>query len=307
MVKTCILFHVYVLILVLLFLIVEASSSNSNDKTSPNSLFVKHFLGSKRGDTVEGLGQVRKYLSKYGYLGPSMAGRYQRSPDTFNDSNVFDHDLRKGITKFQLFFNINVSGILDEETLSIMVKPRCSLPDLVNGTPIKHGIKLVRNPINSSYYEFLPSPKWSKFNLTWYKYSESRPESISPLTFAFKTWKDNSKFNFVRASSYGGSDVTIHFGNANTTNIRNFKDFSIAYTTNLPDPNIYFNVKIPWVVGDSPDGYDIETTAVHEIGHILGLAHTSVQEAVMFPTASMGKIKRNLHNDDIAGITALYP
>ena len=44
--------------------------------------------------------------------------------------------------------------------------------------------------------------------------------------------------------------------------------------------------------------------AVHEIGHALGLKHSNVQGAVMWPTAKTGTPR--LHQDDINGIKSLY-
>lgn len=45
-------------------------------------------------------------------------------------------------------------------------------------------------------------------------------------------------------------------------------------------------------------------TAVHEIGHSLGLMHSNVRGSVMWPLAKSGKPR--MHQDDINGINALY-
>ncbi|GMN20106.1 hypothetical protein TIFTF001_045282 [Ficus carica] len=51
---------------------------------------------------------------------------------------------------------------------------------------------------------------------------------------------------------------------------------------------------------------DLESVAVHEIGHLLGLDHSNVPAASMYPTFIYGERKRGLNADDIQGIRALY-
>jgi hypothetical protein len=58
--------------------------------------------------------------------------------------------------------------------------------------------------------------------------------------------------------------------------------------------------------------YSAQTAAVkrfvmaHELGHVFGLGHSSVGEALMFASVS-SKEDVNLHQDDIDGINYLYP
>lgn len=47
-------------------------------------------------------------------------------------------------------------------------------------------------------------------------------------------------------------------------------------------------------------------TVAHEIGHVLGLGHSSVQAALMFASVST-KDDTNLHQDDMDGVIYLYP
>ena len=58
------------------------------------------------------------------------------------------------------------------------------------------------------------------------------------------------------------------------------------------------NNKISWTK------YDIETVTLHELGHALGLGHSDVKEAVMYPTYH-GQM-RTLHLDDECGVLELY-
>lgn len=53
---------------------------------------------------------------------------------------------------------------------------------------------------------------------------------------------------------------------------------------------------------------DLENVVTHELGHYLGLAHSQEVDATMFQTAFAGEtIKRDLTDDDVAGICAAYP
>jgi hypothetical protein len=52
------------------------------------------------------------------------------------------------------------------------------------------------------------------------------------------------------------------------------------------------------------EGYDLKTIVTHEAGHFLGLAHTPVQNAVMFASYQAGVF---LGPDDSAGLCTVYP
>ena len=53
--------------------------------------------------------------------------------------------------------------------------------------------------------------------------------------------------------------------------------------------------------------FDVETVALHELGHILGLQHSDVPGSVMFPSVDDNTTKRALTADDLSGIRQLYP
>jgi hypothetical protein len=94
----------------------------------------------------------------------------------------------------------------------------------------------------------------------------------------------------------------------------------------LIESDIFFNTAFPWSVSTSGEAnrFDLQSIAVHEVGHLSGLGHSALgetelregggrrviaAEAVMFPIAfapgtTAGRV---LKADDIAGITDLYP
>src|SRR5204863_6461481 len=55
-----------------------------------------------------------------------------------------------------------------------------------------------------------------------------------------------------------------------------------------------------------PNATDFQTAVTHEFGHLLGLDHTPLASAVMFPLAA-GRSSRTLTSDDTIGVSTLYP
>jgi hypothetical protein len=94
----------------------------------------------------------------------------------------------------------------------------------------------------------------------------------------------------------------------------------------IVEADVFFNSRFAWSVSanGTPGRVDLETVALHELGHLLGLSHSALGEteltgsggrrvtasgSVMFPIAmAAGTIAdRVLQADDIAGISDLYP
>jgi hypothetical protein len=99
-------------------------------------------------------------------------------------------------------------------------------------------------------------------------------------------------------------------------------------TTNgaIVEADVFFNTRFAWSVAAGGQGgrVDLESVALHELGHLLGLGHSAIGEtemtpgggrrviasgAIMFPIAmtSGATADRVLQADDIAGISDLYP
>jgi len=126
----------------------------------------------------------------------------------------------------------------------------------------------------------------------------------------------NASFGF----SYAGrsSHTTLTNDAVNLVIFRNASSGSTIATTyywynssGLLDADIVFwDAGFDFFSGSSgcASGFYIEDVAAHEFGHALGLGHTNVGGATMYPSISYCSTgPRSLHADDIAGLEALYP
>ena len=75
------------------------------------------------------------------------------------------------------------------------------------------------------------------------------------------------------------------------------------------DADIEFNSRqVVFTGGDDFVQTDLMNTAVHEIGHFLGFAHSSIRDSTMYDSANLGEVmKRDLHCDDRDALVFRYP
>jgi hypothetical protein len=75
-------------------------------------------------------------------------------------------------------------------------------------------------------------------------------------------------------------------------------------TGRILDSDILFNPNKDYSTEGALGNEDLQTVATHEIGHLLGLSHSGVVRAVMFPFAPDNE--RTLSYDDVAAISTVY-
>lgn len=151
-------------------------------------------------------------------------------------------------------------------------------------------------------------------------------EEIAAISSAFATWSSVAAVMafgpIMDSGAPGGAPEAMggHIADIRFATIGGFSSPTVlahAYapgTEGLYGPggtimgDVHFNEAKDWVDDpfDPDDGmfYDLETVALHEIGHALGLLHSDIPGSVMYASYEGGK--RKLTADDIAGMSSIY-
>lgn len=148
--------------------------------------------------------------------------------------------------------------------------------------------------------------------------------AVTAVLSSMRTWTDvqTSDFTFSHAGgttkgseSYGKNDGMniICFGtDLEPDTVAQNAFWYIVATGEITDSDIMFNATLRWSTDGSIDSFDVESVSTHELGHALSLAdlynHTIDGSKSMYAYVSKGETdKRTLDQDDIDGITYLYP
>ncbi|XP_073127545.1 metalloendoproteinase 3-MMP-like [Henckelia pumila] len=268
--------------------------------------FIKHLEGCHKGNKSKEIHLLKKYLKNFGYLDLDQ---------THADDDTFDDALEFAVKTYQSNFHIKPTGILDVSTVSKMVGSRCGVPDIVEGANSmradrkKHSSSHVIHAV--AHYSFFPnSPRWppTKTHLTYNILANTPRIAVNPVRRAFDKWASATHFTFSQVQSNQlRADLVIGFFRGDHGDGHRFDGpgGTLAHAFAPTNGRFHYDADERWADGSVTGAIDLETVAIHEIGHLLGLGHSSVQGAIMYPSIRAGETK-NLHEDDIQGIRALY-
>lgn len=273
-----------------------------------------NLVGCHKGQDSNGLSKLKQYLHSFGYFNSSY----------LDFSDHFDDHLESAIKTYQLNFNLNATGELDAPTLTHIVLPRCGNPDVINGTSTMNSGNPRYRGGNSTihavgHYSFFPNrPRWppSKSELTYAFQPENQLSGAVRGVFAraFVRWSEVTPLTFREVENFRRADIKIGFFSRDHGDGEAFDGVlgTLAHAFSPPNGRFHLDGEENWLIdgeflsGSGGSVVDLESVAVHEIGHVLGLGHSSDMEAIMYPTISSGQRKVELANDDIMGVQELY-
>ncbi|KAI5655720.1 hypothetical protein M9H77_32907 [Catharanthus roseus] len=262
------------------------------------------FLDAEKGSHVSGMSELKKYFQRFGYLA-DVSGN--------NFTDLFDEELESALLAYQKNLGLPATGKLDSGTMKQITSPRCGVGD---GDTITHKLHA-----KIHYAYFYGEPRWIRvppMTLTYAFSSEnlidyiSLPEIKSAFERSFARWSSVIPVNFTEAEDYSLADIKIGFYRGDHGDGEAFDGVLgvLAHAFSPENGRFHLDSAETWAVDfktqRSKVAVDLESVATHEIGHILGLAHSSVKEAVMYPSLSPRTKKVDLKIDDVAGIQALY-
>ena len=127
---------------------------------------------------------------------------------------------------------------------------------------------------------------------------------------AFDLWAAQTPLTFTETSDSSTADIVIGWAVGDHGDGDPFDGpGDVLAHSSFPNPYdksqvfLHFDDDEHWVDSNTQD-VDLETVAAHEIGHTLGLAHSSNPNALMYPSYSGPH--RFLDADDIAGVQSIY-
>jgi len=233
-----------------------------------------------------------KYLKEYHYLSPLKDG---------------NHNFKDALRVFQQNSDIPDTGLLDAKTVTEMHKPRCGVPDFDEDGSSINSERKKRHSVSGFF--------WTTYQLT-YKFNSyaskgglSHAQQRSIVLKAFKQWETISLFSFTDITgSSSNADIKISFfAKSHDSCPFPFDDAgqALAHAFFPEVGDVHFDDDETFTDG-TPNGINLFSVALHEIGHLLGLSHSQHPSAIMHKTYKVYDPNMKLTDDDKNGIDFIY-
>ncbi len=173
-------------------------------------------------------------------------------------------------------------------------------------------------PLDGVRYDSYPHPQsrgalaykladsWDRTDLTFYFHN--CPSTVDcraawdAVRAGFNEWARLSTLTFTEVDSPRQADIELAWSSRGPE--LGYRGDVLAYATLPRDGgDIFFDDSERWGIFDGSE-FDLFLVATHEIGHALGLDHSSIPTALMYPV--INRLTSGITDDDAAAIQALY-
>jgi len=237
--------------------------------------------------------KVQRYLMRFGYLhGPFEPKR-------------LDVPTQQALRLLQGRANISQTGVIDPPTVAILEMPRCGVPDLFIPGGTSEAYSLRGCSFEAIYRTLL------------YAFVVDTPDMAGSdekqaIRNAFATWQNEIPIDFAEVGMANNPNFSIGWFTGDHGDGAPFDGVgNVVAHAFFPPPcggthagKCHFDDAENWGTSFAGGRTDVETVALHEFGHLLGLKHSTVNGAIMFPF--INGMQRALAQDDIQGIQAIY-
>lgn len=240
--------------------------------------------------------RVQAYLERFGYYTRSRTRiRSRKAKPRPHMTGTLDGATKLAIRRFEKFHGLSCTGKLTPKISRLMSLPRCGNPDL----PVRRLLAAWPDP---------------RLTYGFHNFTSDLSEAAvrRSIRMAADVWSAASSIVFEEVPMSSRPIIRIGFFTGDHGDGRPFDgpDRVLGHAFPPPDPSpfalsgdVHFDDAEHWTDTIPSSDRDLVSAAIHELGHAIGLEHSTNQDSVMFPIL---RPRRTLHSEDVAAVQSLY-